>query len=154
MAFCVSTAFGEMNLAINATPSTVYQKLMDPAQCKHWMMGGGAFGVEDVTRVAPDTGAKNAFMGKVKEMTSTTQCLYEVTESKLNEFIRMECKMVYYADETSTKEVMVNNPTLKFRSDFYFFEAKNGGTEIIRQIEDFEHSKTFFFACYLNTWDI
>ena len=46
--------------------------------------------------------------------------------------------MIYYSDETSNKEACTTAPSVKFRSDFNLFEAKHGGTEIIRHIQDFE----------------
>ena len=91
-----------------------------------------------MSKTFPETQAQLAFMGKYDDMASTTVIMYEITDTKLNEFIRMECSMIYYSDDTSTKEACVSAPTLKFRSDFNLFEAKSGGTEIIRHIQDFE----------------
>ena len=78
-----------MTFVCKAPPSKLYKDLQDVARCKLWMAGGGCYGVEEVSNVFPDTGAQAAFMGKHDELTGTTLLMYEITDVKFNEFIRM-----------------------------------------------------------------
>jgi hypothetical protein len=136
-----SSEIGEDNFVIKGkTPSTVFENLTDPAKMKDWALGGGVIEAKDCSSDAPVTKCVRSFSATLDSTLSGKICgVWEILEEKDKEFVRFKVTLSYYSEQKTTKEGVLSNPTLEYKSDFNLFESSYfGGTEIIRHTYDYK----------------
>jgi hypothetical protein len=117
-----------------------------------WAMGGGCTGTVDVLKDLPlRHQTKRAFTVKKDTLsTGTVKGLYELTDQKIDEFVRFEVNTVFFSDVLTTKAAILETPSLKYRTDFNLFE-KDGGTEVMRHTYDFEQQGSAFIPVFMGS---
>lgn len=119
--------------------SAVFENLNNPEKMKDWVLGGGVIDARDCSADAPILKSIRSFSATLDSTISgKIMGVWEVLEEKDKEFVRFKVTLSYYSDNNVTKEGVISNPTLEYKSDFNLFDSSYfGGTEIIRHTYDF-----------------
>lgn len=141
MLLTASSEVGEDNFVIKGkTPGAVFDNLIDPTKMKDWVLGGGVTDARDCSADPPILNKSvRCFSATLDSTISGKICgVWEVLEEKDKEFVRFKVTLSYYSDQNVTKEQILANPTLEYKSDLNLFESSYfGGTEIIRHTYDY-----------------
>lgn len=138
--FTASSEIGEDNFVIKGmSPSQVFENLNNPAKMKDWVLGGGVTDAKDCSADPPILKSIRCFSATLDSTISGKIVgVWEVLEEKDKEFVRFKVTLSYYSEINTTKEGVMSNATLEYKSDFNLFESSYfGGTEVIRHTYDF-----------------